>query len=335
MAIKTVTNDNLSEFVAERTARGSQISTGEELVAAATKVATGTGTGPTPGNPIITSGVETSSDAPLDPGNKQPTAAEQAKAGTDPGVQKRIDRAVAAQREAEELFEDEYNARLLAENQVVELQKQIKAAQPEPPKPVELKRPSPKDFTTQEEYDAAMETYDKARDERVRQEAREEGRQQARQAAQNQAMQAKVEQARKDLPDFTEVIEAASKRTTVVPDHIKAAFFELDYGPQVAYELAKDPLLEKRIFALSPAKALSELGKLELKYANKPTLVTEPNTAPKESAKPPPETTRAPAPLQSVRATGEGQITVDLSQERDFAKYKQARLDQIRARRRH
>jgi len=330
MAIKTVTNENLGEFVAERTAKGSQISTGEELVAAATKVATATG--PTPGNPVITSGVETSSDAPLDPGNKQPTAAEQAKAGTEPGIQKRIDRAVAAQKEAEELFEDEYNARLLAESQVVELQKQIKAAQPEPPKPVELKRPSPKDFQTQEAYDTAMEDYDKARDERVRQSAIEEGRRQALQATQNQAMQAKVEQAKKDLPDFVDVIEAAGKRTTVVPDHIKAAFFELDYGPQVAYELAKDPALEKRIFALSPAKALSELGKLELKYANKPALVPPKENEP---AKPPPETTRAPAPLQTVRATGEGQIHVDLAKPMEFSQYKQARLEQIRARRRH
>jgi hypothetical protein len=325
MAIQTVTNANLADFVAERTAKGSAIATGEQLVEAASKVANATGEA-TPGNPVIKPGVtETVSTAP-DPGNPDPSAKR-----SNP-VQPRIDELVREKKEALELFEDEYVTRLAAEAKVVELQKQLNSQKPqaEAPKPVELKRPSPKDFTTQEEYDTAMEAYDTARDERTRQQALEQGRQEARQAAQNAHMQARVEAAKKDIPDFVEVIEAAGKRTTEVPAHIKAAFFELDYGPQVAYELAKDPALEKRIFALTPAKALSELGKLELKYANKPALVptgTEP-------AKPTPETTRAPAPLQSVRATGEGEVKTDLSKA-DFATYKQARLDELRKRRRH
>lgn len=328
MAIKTVTNDNLAQFVADRTAKGSKITTGEELVEANTRVAAAsqaTGT-PTPGNPVITSTAEVLEGTPPAPTEMTPTA----KANDRKPVQERIDELTRLRKEAEELFEDEYVTRLAAESKVVELQKQIDSLKPQPeaPKPVELKRPSPKDFTTQEDYDKAMEAYDAARDERTRQVARAEGRQEALQSAQNAQMQARVELAKKDIPDFVEVIEAAGKRTTQVPAHIKAAFFELDYGPQVAYELAKDPALEKRIFALSPAKALSELGKLELKYANKPALVPEP-------AKPTPETTRAPAPLQSVRATGEGQVNTDLSKETDFQKYKQGRLDQLRARRRH
>jgi hypothetical protein len=325
MAIQTVTNANLADFVAERQTKGSQIATGEQLVEAASKAgAVYTEGVATPGNPVIKPGVaETTNTAP-DPGNPEPTAKSKP-------VQPRIDELTRLRKEAEELFEDEYVQRLAAEARVVELQKKLDEQKPkaETPKPVELKRPSPKDFTDQDAYDKAMEAYDTARDERTRQAALEQGRQEARQQAQNALMAQRVEVAKQDLPDFVEVIEAAGKRTTNVPEHIKTAFFELDYGPQVAYELAKDPALEKRIFALSPSKALSELGKLELKYANKPSLVNN------EATKPTPETTRAPAPLQSVRSTGEGEVRQDLSNERDFQKYKQARLDQLRQRRRH
>jgi hypothetical protein len=327
MAIQTVTNENLAAFVAERQTKGSTIATGEHLVEAAQKAgAVHTEGVATPGNPVIKPGEAETVNAAPDPGNPQPTAR------TKP-VQPRIDELTREKKEALELFEDEYVQRLSAESKVVELQKQLDELKPKAPeavKPAELKRPSPKDFTDQDAYDKAMEAYDTARDERTRQAALEQGRQEARAAAQQQAMQAKVDQAKKDIPDFAEVVEAAAKRTTEVPAHIRAAFYELDYGPQIAYELAKDAGLEKRIFSLSPAKALSELGKLELKYANKPTLVPD-KKGPEQT---PIETTRAPAPLQSVRATGEGEVKIDLSKA-DFATYKQARLEELRKRRRH
>ncbi len=332
MAIQTVTNANLADFVAERTAKGSQIATGEQLVEAASKAAAATGESnrevPTPGNPVIKPVTETSADAPVDPGNPVPTA--NSKPNTP--VQERIDELTRLRKEAEEFAEDEYVARLRAESRIGELEKQIQTLSPKPetPKPEELKRPSPKDFQTQEEYDTAMEKYDAARDERIRQAAIEQGRQEARAAAQNALMQERVEAAKKEFPDYVEVLEAASKRTTVVPNHIKAVFFESDYGAQIAYELAKDAQLEKRIFSLTPAKALLELGKLELKYANKPTAV--PNTP---AAKPTPETTRAPAPLTTVRSTGEGEVRTDLTQPMPFAEYKAKRIQEMRARRRH
>lgn len=325
MAIKTVTSANVAEYVAERTAKGSVIATGEQQVVAADAAGPSIDGTPTPGNPVIKPGVaETVNTAP-DPGNPTPSA----KSAEKTPVQARIDELTRLRKEAEEFAEDEYASRLRAEARIAELETQIKNLQPKPeaPKPVELKRPSPKDFTTQEEYDQAMETYDAARDARVRQEAITQGRMEAHQQAQNELMTQRVELAKKDLPDYVEVLEAAAKRTTVVPNHIKAAFHELEFGPQVAYELAKDAALEKRIFALSPAKALAELGKLELKYANKPTAVPPPANTPT------PETTRAPAPLQSVRSTGEGEIRVDLTRPMPFTEYKAAKLAAKRAER--
>lgn len=324
MAIKTITSANVAEFVAERTAKGSVIATGEQQVAAADAAGPSTDGTPTPGNPVIKPGVAETINATPDPGNQTPSA----KSAEKTPVQARIDELTRLRKEAEEFAEDEYANRLRAEARIAELENQIKTSSPKPeqPKPVELKRPSPKDFTTQEEYDQAMEAYDNARDQRVRQEAIVQGRQEAHQQAQNELMSQRVELAKKDLPDYVEVLEAAAKRTTVVPNHIKAAFHELDYGPQVAYELAKDAQLEKRIFALSPARALAELGKLELKYANKPTAVAAATT-------PTPETTRAPAPLTSIRSSGEGEVRSDLTKPMPFTEYKAKRIQEMRTRR--
>lgn len=324
MAIKTVTNANLADFVAERTAGGSKIATGEEQVAAADAAPPSTDGSATPGHPVIKPGVaETTATGP-EPGDQTPTA----KKAQSP-VQPRIDELTRLRKEAEEFAEEEYGARLRAEARIGELENQIKTLTPKPeaPKPEELKRPSPKDFTDQDAYDQAMEAYDTARDERVRQQAIEQGRQEAKNQVQAELMTKRIDLAKKDLPDYVEVLEAAAKRTTVVPAHIRAAFMESEYGPQIAYSLAKDAALEKRIFSLTPAKALLELGKLELQYA-KPAVTA--------AALPTPETTRAPAPLQSVRSTGDGDVRTDLTKPMPFHEYKAARMEKLRSeRRRH
>lgn len=325
MAIKTVTNANLAEFVAERTASGSKIATGEEQVAAADAAGVSADGSPTPGHPVIKPGEAETLNTGPDPGNAQPTAK-----GPKP-VQPRIDELTRLRKEAEEFAEDEYGARLRAEARVAQLEAELQQAKPkEVPKPEELKRPSPKDFETQEAYDAAMEAYDQRRDARVRQEAIEQGKREAQIATQNAAMSAKIEAAKKHLPDYQEVIEAADARKPNVPLHIQAAIIESDYGAHIAYELAKDAALEARIFKLPTAKALLELGKLEDKLITKFGAVPVVTTA----AAPTPETTRAPAPITTVRGGGDGgDVRKDLTKPMPFHEYKQQRMQEIRARR--
>lgn len=327
MAIKTVTNANLAEYVAERTAGGSKIATGEEQVAQADAQPKVEGTA-TPGNPVIKPGVAETLNAGPDPGNATPTA----KTSDKTPVQARIDELTRLRKEAEEFAEDEYAQRLRAEARIAELEGQLKTSKPpEVPKPEELKRPSPKDFTDQDQYDAAMEEYDRKRDERTRAAALAEGEQRAFRAEQARVMNQRITAAKAALPDYEEVLQAAANRTTVVPPHIQAAFLEDENGAFIAYELAKDAALEKRIFSLSPAKALLELGKINLsKYAT-PGVVTTTTTP----ATPTPETTRAPAPLTTVRG-GDGDVSKDLTKPMPFNEYKAARLEKLRAeRRRH
>lgn len=329
MAIQTVTNANLADYVAERTSKGSKIATGEQEVAAADAAAPNTDGTPTPGHPVIKPGVAETLNSGPDPGNAQPTAKEKTAKN---GVQDRIDELTRLRKEAEEFAEDEYTQRLRAEHRIGELEAEVNALKPKAavePRAEELKRPSPKDFTDQDAYDRAMDAYDAERDTRIRQQAVEQGRADARMAAQNELMSKRIDQAKKDLPDYQEVIEAASKRTTVIPPHIQAAFVESEVGPYLAYELAKDAQLEKRIFSLTPAKALLELGKLEQTLAKAP--VTNGTTA---ATLPTPETTRAPAPVTPVKG-GDGEIRTDLSKPMAFAEYKAARLEKMRKQRRH
>ena len=328
MAIKTVTNANLAEFVADRTAAGSKIATGEEQVAMADAAPPSADGSPTPGNPVIKAGVaETNSTAP-DPGNVKPSG----KPPEKTPVQARIDELTRQRKEMEEFAEDEYGGRLRAEARIATLEAELQNIRPkaETPKPEEFKRPSPKDFETQEAYDAAMEAYDQRRDARVRQEAIEQGKREAAIAAQNAAMVAKIDAAKHDLPDYQEVIESADRRKPIVPGHIQAAIIDSDYGAHIAYELAKDPALEARIFKLSPAKALLELGKLEdrieAKFARSPATPVAP------TAQPTLETSRAPAPLTTLK-NGDGDIRPDLTKPMPFSEYKAQRLAAKRARR--
>lgn len=325
MAIKTVTNANLAEYIQERQAGGSKIASGEEQVAAADAAPPSTDGSPTPGHPVIKPGVaETTSTAP-DPGNPKPSA----KPADKTPVQARIDELTRQRKEMEEFAEDEYAARLRAEARIDALEAEKKASKPqvEAPKPEELKRPSPKDFETQDAYDAAMEAYDQRRDARVRQEAIEQGKREAHVAVQNAAMTAKIEAAKKDFPDYGDVIEAADRRKPQVPLHIQAAIIESDFGAHIAYELAKDAALEARIFKLPAAKALLELGKLEDKLEAKfaKSVVTTTTT-------PTLETTRAPAPITTVRG-GDGDVRKDLTKPMPFHEYKAQRLAERRARR--
>src|ERR1700744_2745034 len=120
MAIKSVTNANLAEYVAERQIKPAEIQTPEQMTAAVEKIAEVV-------NPIVEA-KETKpnvSGAP-DPGEQEPTAKKK-----NP-VQPRIDELTAQKRELEEFAESEYEMRLRAERRIGELENELKNAKPAP-----------------------------------------------------------------------------------------------------------------------------------------------------------------------------------------------------------
>ena len=258
-------------------------------------------------------------------------------------VQTRIDELVREKKEMEEFASNEYEARLAAQRRVVELEGQIAKATPkaeEVPKVEELKepkRPVVADYKEPEAYTEAMSKYAderaqfevkkalKARDdaEAKRLKEAEEKRMAAAAEEQNKILLARTEAAKAVIPDFDEVIQSADRSKIPVPPHVVAVINESEVGPQMAYELAKDLDNAKRIFSLSPTKALLELGRMEEKYLK--------SAKPTKGAEPPktPTTTGAPAPLPSLNGAA-GDAPVDFSQPMDFKDYKRLKLQQQR-----
>src|SRR5689334_5813097 len=101
MAIQTVTNSNLVEFVEKRQALGAMPEMPPADVAK-------------PDSGVVATGGETISDAP-DPGKAEPSAK------TNP-VQPRINELTRLKKEAEEFAEEEYNKRVMAERRIGELE---------------------------------------------------------------------------------------------------------------------------------------------------------------------------------------------------------------------
>lgn len=309
MAIKTVNQDNLADYVANRVAKGSELSTAKDVQEMAQKADSAR-------NPVVAEVVETSPDAPPDPGVQ--TRGDKPKRN---GVQERIDELTREKKELDEFAQSEYEARLQAQRRIDELESQVKQLQPVKEAPKEELEPDPTAFTDQKEFLKKWGEWQRttARKEFAAEQAKLQD--EARIATANELLKARVEKAKIDIPDFEDVIERADRTQILVPNHIQAAIVDSDLGPQLAYHLAKHPDEQKRIFALSPAKALLELGKIEIQYEKTGEPLAVPDT--------PVKTTRAPAPMTPLKVT-EGQIPVDLSQPMPFRDFKAKRLAEIR-----
>lgn len=324
MAIQTVTADNLAGYVAERTTKGSDIATGEQLVAAAEKAT------PKTASVVVATGEEKTPDAPPEP---QGSVADRAETATKKegkkDVQERINELTRLRKEAEEFAEDEYNNRLRAERRIAELENQLTQAKPvEPPKAEALKEPDPKDFADIAAFTKAWTDYNSKVTEQKIAQAREEERQRVAWERQNEEMRKRVERAKADIPDFVDVIESADRVKLNVPPHVQALIVESDYGPEIAYHLAKNPDEQARIFAMTPAKALAALGRIEARYEKQESAEKKADSKPTPTI----ETTRAPAPVASIRGDAET-ASYDMSKPMPFEEYRRLRKEQMRRKR--
>jgi hypothetical protein len=317
MAIQTVTNANLAEYVASRP-QPSQLTSPQAVTDA---VNTPKEDAPTPGNPVIKAGEEKLEGTP-DPG---PQLDPKDKPKKKSSIQDRIDELVKEKHELDEAFQSEYEQRLLLQGEVNALKSQ--APKVEEPKKDEIgAEPDPATYTDQKVFLKEWGEWQRktARAEFAAEQAKARAAEEA--ARREAAMQAKVAQARKDYPDFVQVAQAADRRTREVPGHIQAAFHDSDWGAHLAYHLMKDEAEEKRIFSLSPAKALLELGKIEDTFAKRAKAEGQPEPAPVAVT---PEPKPVPSPIARLGESA-GIAPTDLSKPMEYKDYRRARLEQIR-----
>jgi hypothetical protein len=192
------------------------------------------------------------------------------KAKDGDNVQKRIDKAVKAQREAERRA-TEAEAQLAAQQSGS--QPAQKPAQQQPAAEA-AKRPDPSKFETYDAYIEALQDW--KYDQRKASDA-QQAQQQAQQRADQETAAAhskRVEAARAKHADYDDVL--AANGNIPISRELHQAIVSSEHGPEVAYSLAKNPEEAKRIAALPPLRQIAEFGKLEAKF-DKP-VITETKT---------------------------------------------------------
>ena len=218
--------------------------------------------------------------------------------------------------------------RLTREN--AELQKRLEAFEQRPAPaavaPVETPpavpgRPDLKDFKTLEEYTEAVTDW-KLNQREAQKRADDEKRvaQTAAQALQD-SWAAKDDAAARAHPDYRELMD--STEIPVGPGVLAArqALLEEENGAEILYWLAGRPAELKKIAALSPAKAILEIGKLAASLA--PSTSPE-NPRPKVSSAP-----RPPSPLPHGAARTADNV-LDDDTARDWTRWVKAREAQLK-----
>lgn len=99
--------------------------------------------------------------------------------------------------------------------------------------------------------------------------------------------QEKREEFKKSVADYDEALESVEHIPLSVALH--DFILESEYGPQLAYELAKNPEEYERVAKLSPLALYREMGKMEAKISPASTSEKTPN-----------KITKAPAPIKPV-----------------------------------
>ena len=249
---------------------------------------------------------------------KKPKEGEEGESAVPPGVQKRIDKAIAKQRAAERRVE-ELEAELEKLREAKPDDKNTQPAGEEGTKPAAVEpKPKVEDFESYEEYvEKLAEWTSEQKVTKLESELAELKRQLAEKEAAEarkpveEAFARSVEEARTRYADYDDAIEAAEAEGLVIPPAMQAAIAESEVAGDLMYHLAKDPDECRRIAALSDVAAVRAIGRLEAKIEaernkqGKPA-AQQPAAAagepPAAQPKPKPSVSAAPPPIKPVGA---------------------------------
>ena len=196
--------------------------------------------------------------------------------------------------------------------------------------PVETKtatsegKPDPSKFETQAEYVEALADWKTEQKLRERDQKLEQSRVKDEQAKLVQTYQERLNSFKAKTDDYEEVLENVSH--VRISTAVETAIVKSENGPELLYELAKNPKEAERICRLPAIDAAIEMGKLQARIASK-------TSAPKTETK---TTSSAPKPIATV---GGGKAPVvhkslDELARTDFQAYKRQREEELKNKRR-
>lgn len=183
------------------------------------------------------------------------------------------------EREKQKSRTREFIERLKAEKR--EAEKRAREAEKELER-LKAEKPKREDFEDEADYLEARLDY---RDTMNRRKAIESETEEARRRAEEAralAWRERLAEAKRELPDIEQVI---SDPSLPIPAHVAQILMDSDYGPQVAYKLARNPSLAAEIAQMSDREAARAIGRLEAEASPKPRKIS--------SAPPPVETVTA------------------------------------------
>ncbi len=120
-------------------------------------------------------------------------------------------------------------------------------------------RPTAEKFKTYDEYVEALTDWKLAERTRAEAEAR-------RMESEGRSLAGKIAKAEEKYPDFRTV---ALNPDVPITEAMYRALVDSDAGADIAYFLGKNPVEAGRIAALPPVAAVKEIGRLEMKFAEK------------------------------------------------------------------
>lgn len=234
------------------------------------------------------------------------------------GFQRRIDKLNA--RHAQTAQELEYWKQMALKSAGGEPKKE-----PEASKPVESAtagKPKAEDFETHAEFVEALSDWKVEQKLSEREQKAQKSRLETESQKQMREHQERVSAFAEKHEDFSDAMEnlASVPRSAALEQIIVSS----ENGPELLYELAKDPKEAARIAKLPPVSLAREIGKLEARLASSAS----------EGKKPEPKKiTKAPKPLEPVNAGGKGAVKKSIDDPNlSQAEYERMRREQIKRR---
>lgn len=229
---------------------------------------------------------------------EEATAAEDRK--QNPKLEKRFSDLTKQREAARQEAQREREAREALEARLRDLESKANPVKDEPKFDEE---PKPEQFTDMYEYAKALTDYKV--DQRLQEEKQKEAVAKAEAERQKviNTWAKRVEAAKTEMPDFEAMVGSAD---VVVSNEVRDAIFESDVGPRILYHLAENPEIAEKLQGMTLTRALATIGKLEAQFEK-----TEPQTKPAVGK------SKAPAPINPIKASANGPIT-ELDSNRQF-----------------
>lgn len=167
----------------------------------------------------------------------------------------------------------------------------------EPPKPEE-QEPEPVREAFQSDQDYIKALKDWTADDTLRKEEKRKAEQAEKEQAEKRAKDwsNRVEEMKKGTPDYEEVI-GKSANIAVAP-HVESAILNAEDGPALLYYLAKNTEVVDKLNKMEPVAAIFELGAIKSKLEPKKS----------EEKKETKEISKAPAPINPIKAGAAGEV---------------------------